>query len=234
EARRRRQDALRRAETKARPRRRPCRRPPARLPRRAHDRLRPRGAPRRLGDDPLAALTRQDGPPHDPLPRRGAAARRPGGRAPGGTDRHHGRSVGAHRRLARRRDPLPPKRGAGRAEDGRADPRAARADRGGAGSRRRARGPGGEATDARGRLPVARPGGGAVRMFLHQLRFEQLLFWRSREAAFFIFGFPLLLFVLLGSVYNGKIDGYPASSVLLVGVIGYGAAIKAFAGTAIL
>ena len=73
-----------------------------------------------------------------------------------------------------------------------------------------------------------------MRIFLHQLRFEQLLFWRSREAAFFIFGFPLLLFALLGSVYNGKIDGYPASSVLLVGMIGYGAANTAFAGTAII
>jgi ABC-2 type transport system permease protein len=72
-----------------------------------------------------------------------------------------------------------------------------------------------------------------VRLFLHQLRSEQLLFWRSREAAFFIFGFPLLLFVLLGSVYSGKINGYPAASVLLVGMIGYGAANTAFAGTAI-
>ena len=72
-----------------------------------------------------------------------------------------------------------------------------------------------------------------MRLFLHQLRFEQLIFWRSREAAFFIFGFPLLLFVLLGSVYSGRIDGYKASSVLLVGMIGYGAANTGFAGTAI-
>jgi ABC-2 type transport system permease protein len=72
-----------------------------------------------------------------------------------------------------------------------------------------------------------------VRLFLHQLRYEQLIFWRSREAAFFIFGFPLLLFVLLGSVYTGKIDGYNASSVLLVGMLGYGAANTGFAGTAI-
>ena len=72
-----------------------------------------------------------------------------------------------------------------------------------------------------------------MRLFLHQLRNEQLIFWRSREAAFFIFGFPLLLFVLLGSVYSGKINGYPAANVLLVGMIGYGAANTAFAGTAI-
>ena len=73
-----------------------------------------------------------------------------------------------------------------------------------------------------------------MRLFLHQLRCEQLLFWRSREAAFFIFGFPLLLFVLLGSVYSGKIDGEPAANVLLAGMIGYGAANTAFAGTAII
>ncbi len=40
-------------------------------------------------------------------------------------------------------------------------------------------------------------------LFFHQLRSEQLVFWRSREAAFFIFLFPLLLFLLLGSVYSG-------------------------------
>jgi ABC-2 type transport system permease protein len=73
-----------------------------------------------------------------------------------------------------------------------------------------------------------------MRLFLHQLKFEQLIFWRSREAAFFIFGFPILLFVLLGSVYTGKIDGAPSSSVLLVGMLGYGAANTAFAGTAVL
>jgi len=72
-----------------------------------------------------------------------------------------------------------------------------------------------------------------VRLFLRQLRCEQLLFWRSREAAFFVFGFPILLFLLLGSVYSGKINGYPAANVLLVGMIGYGAANTAFAGTAI-
>ena len=51
----------------------------------------------------------------------------------------------------------------------------------------------------------------AARLFVHQLRSEQLVFWRSREAAFFIFLFPLLLFVLLGSVYSGTIDGVPVA-----------------------
>ena len=70
-------------------------------------------------------------------------------------------------------------------------------------------------------------------VFAHQLRSEQRVFWRSREAAFFIFVFPLLLFLLLGSVYNGTIYGAPASQALLAGLIGYGCANTAFAGLAI-
>jgi ABC-2 type transport system permease protein len=70
-------------------------------------------------------------------------------------------------------------------------------------------------------------------LFVHQLRSEQLVFWRSREAAFFIFLFPLLLFLLLGSVYSGKIYGVPAPQALLAGLVGYGCANTAFAGLAI-
>lgn len=70
-------------------------------------------------------------------------------------------------------------------------------------------------------------------LYWHQLRSEQQIFWRSREAAIFIFFFPVLLFLLLGSVYNGKIYGVPAAQALLAGMIGYGAANTAFAGLAI-
>lgn len=65
--------------------------------------------------------------------------------------------------------------------------------------------------------------------FAHQLRWEQLLFWRSREAAVFGFLFPLLLFALLTAVYDGEIYGKPASWALLAGMLGYGAANTAFA-----
>lgn len=71
-------------------------------------------------------------------------------------------------------------------------------------------------------------------MLLHQLRFEQKVFWRSREAAVFIFVFPLLLYALLGSVYGDEIDGVPAVDVLLAGLFTYGAANTAFAGLAII
>ncbi|MFL5946159.1 MAG: ABC transporter permease [Gaiellaceae bacterium] len=73
-----------------------------------------------------------------------------------------------------------------------------------------------------------------MRLFFHQLRSEQLIFWRSREAAVFVFLFPLLLFALLTAVYNGTIHGKPASWALLAGMLGYGAANTAFAGLALL
>jgi ABC-2 type transport system permease protein len=73
-----------------------------------------------------------------------------------------------------------------------------------------------------------------VRLFWHQLRSEQLVFWRSREAAVFVFLFPLLLFTLLTAVYNGRIYGRPASWALLAGMLGYGAANTAFMGLALL
>ena len=71
-------------------------------------------------------------------------------------------------------------------------------------------------------------------LLLHQLRFEQRTFWRSKEAAVFIFIFPLLLYALLGSVYDGEIDGEPAVDVLLAGLFGYGAMNTAFGGLAIM
>jgi ABC-2 type transport system permease protein len=73
-----------------------------------------------------------------------------------------------------------------------------------------------------------------MRLFLHELRAQQLLFWRNREAAFFSFLFPIILLVLLGSVYgDGKIEGVRGSTYLLAGLIGYGVAATAFASLAI-
>lgn len=70
-------------------------------------------------------------------------------------------------------------------------------------------------------------------LFLHQLRTEQLLYWRSRESAVFTFIFPLLLFLLLGSVYSGHIYGVTASQALLAALLAYGCTMVAFAGLAI-
>jgi ABC-2 type transport system permease protein len=73
-----------------------------------------------------------------------------------------------------------------------------------------------------------------MRLYRNQLKWEQLLFWRSRESAVFVFLFPLLLFTLLTAVYNGRIYGRPASWALLAGMLGYGAATTAFAGLALI
>lgn len=73
-----------------------------------------------------------------------------------------------------------------------------------------------------------------MRVFLHELRAQQRLFWRNREAAFFSFFFPILLLALIGSVYGDEpIEGVRAPTYLLVGLLGYGVAANAFAGLAI-
>lgn len=74
-------------------------------------------------------------------------------------------------------------------------------------------------------------------VLLHQFRSEQKLYWRSRELAFFTFIFPLIIFVLLGSVYGDdpvEGEGVTGSEYLLAGVLGYGVVATAFAGLAIL
>ena len=77
-----------------------------------------------------------------------------------------------------------------------------------------------------------------MRLFLHQLRGEQRLYWRSHELAFFTFLFPVLIFILLGSVYgNDRIKSehnIKGSAYLLAGILGYGIASTAFAGLAIM
>ncbi len=77
-----------------------------------------------------------------------------------------------------------------------------------------------------------------MRLLVHQLRNEQRLYWRSRELAFFTFLFPVLIFVLLGSVVgNDKIKSehnLKGSHYLLAGMLGYGLASTAFAGLAII
>ena len=71
-------------------------------------------------------------------------------------------------------------------------------------------------------------------LFWHQLKSEQLVFWRSREAAIFVFLFPPLLFVLLASVFgDGFEDGRSVTSYLVAGLIGYAVANTALGGLAI-
>lgn len=73
-----------------------------------------------------------------------------------------------------------------------------------------------------------------MRLFLHELKGELLLYTRSRELAFFTFLLPMVFFVLLGSTYgNDTVDGVRGSNFLEAGMIGYGAISIAFAGLAI-
>lgn len=71
-------------------------------------------------------------------------------------------------------------------------------------------------------------------LFWHELKWEQVVFWRSREAAIFVFLFPPLLFVLLASVFgDGTRDGVPLSTYLVAGLIAYAVANTALGGLAI-
>lgn len=72
-----------------------------------------------------------------------------------------------------------------------------------------------------------------MRLFRHELRMQQLLFWRNKESAIFVFVFPPMLFLLLGAVYDRQLEGFRSADVLLVGLVGYGCANTAFAGLAI-
>ena len=79
-----------------------------------------------------------------------------------------------------------------------------------------------------------------MRLFLHELRAQQRLFWRQREAAFFTFFLPVIFFLIFGSVYGDRLIEEEAlqqkvkgSSFLQAGMIGYGVAATCFAGLAI-
>ncbi|HZO96445.1 MAG TPA: ABC transporter permease [Gaiellaceae bacterium] len=76
-----------------------------------------------------------------------------------------------------------------------------------------------------------------MRLWLHELRVEQLLFWRNREAAFFTFFLPVIFFLIFGSVYGDDTikqeGGMKASRFLEAGMIGYGVAATCFAGLGI-
>ena len=76
-----------------------------------------------------------------------------------------------------------------------------------------------------------------MRLLRHELRGQLRLYWRSRELAFFTFLLPIVMFVLLGSVYGDEFiedEGVRAANYLLAGMLGYGAISIGFAGIAIM
>jgi ABC-2 type transport system permease protein len=76
-----------------------------------------------------------------------------------------------------------------------------------------------------------------VRLWLHELRAQQLLFWRNRESAFFTFFLPVIFFLIFGSVYGDSTikqeGGIRAAPFLEAGMIGFGVAATCFAGLGI-
>ena len=74
-----------------------------------------------------------------------------------------------------------------------------------------------------------------MNLFLHELRTEQLLFWRNREAAIFTFLLPIVFFLMFGAIYGKDVieHRYKGADYLEAGMIGYGVAATAFAGLAI-
>ncbi|MBA3841335.1 MAG: ABC transporter permease [Actinobacteria bacterium] len=75
-----------------------------------------------------------------------------------------------------------------------------------------------------------------MRLFVHEVRTEQLLFWRNREAAFFTFFLPIIFFLIFGSIYGDSTitkEHIRAAPFLEAGMVGYGVASTAFAGLAI-
>ena len=71
-------------------------------------------------------------------------------------------------------------------------------------------------------------------LFAHQVRADQLVFWRGRESAIFVFLFPVLLFLLLSTVYSGEYRGRPLTDYLVPSLVTYGIANTAFGGLAII
>lgn len=45
-----------------------------------------------------------------------------------------------------------------------------------------------------------------LRMLRHQVKYEQLSFWRNPQSAFFTFVFPVLIFIIFGAVFGNKPD----------------------------
>jgi ABC-2 type transport system permease protein len=75
-----------------------------------------------------------------------------------------------------------------------------------------------------------------MRLFWHEVRTEQTLFWRNRESAFFTFFLPIIFFLIFGSIYGNSTitkEHIRAAPFLEAGMIGYGVASTAFAGLAI-
>lgn len=83
-----------------------------------------------------------------------------------------------------------------------------------------------------------RPSPAPLTLAAHQLRYEQLLFWRNPQAAFFTFAFPLVFFFIFASTFGNSNLGGDLGSVHAVNyyvgsILGYGVASATFVNLAI-
>jgi ABC-2 type transport system permease protein len=66
----------------------------------------------------------------------------------------------------------------------------------------------------------------ALRLFLHQVRYEQLLFWRNPSSAIFTFGFPIVMLVIFASIYRDArlpaLGGLPYAQYFVPGMVAFG------------
>jgi ABC-2 type transport system permease protein len=85
-------------------------------------------------------------------------------------------------------------------------------------------------TSRRGEAGIA-PRRNTAALVWHQIRYEQLSFWRNPQSAFFLFAFPLVFFAILAGVFGNavlfKADGrsvtglqYYSSTIAAVSVMG--------------
>ncbi|HEX3787112.1 MAG TPA: ABC transporter permease [Pseudonocardiaceae bacterium] len=49
---------------------------------------------------------------------------------------------------------------------------------------------------------------GSLGLLWHQIRYEQLSFWRNPQSAFFTFVFPVVIIVIFGAVFGGSSDSF--------------------------
>lgn len=77
-----------------------------------------------------------------------------------------------------------------------------------------------------------------MRLWIRQVGYEQMIFWRNRRAAFFTFAFPLLFIVLFGILQKGnrysELPGVNATQFIIPGLLAYAIVSSTFSQLAIL
>ncbi|HVU72057.1 MAG TPA: ABC transporter permease [Mycobacteriales bacterium] len=86
--------------------------------------------------------------------------------------------------------------------------------------------------------PARRESPAPVTLALHQMRYEQITFWRNPQAAFFTFAFPILFFFIFASTFgkhhlDGRLNALEAVNYYVPSILGYGIASATFVNLAI-